>query len=76
MISDATKKRLTALIDPEYERQRNALHPEAEKYADKKFDRKSGQWCRCFLETVDRLWRERHSKGGGKNGTEDRIRTT
>ena len=75
MITESMKKRLTALIDPEYERERNGPHDcyvkEAEKFANKQFGKKSPQgttkvkaewaarWNFCFHRKREELYRER-----------------
>lgn len=72
MLTKSMKKRFTALIDPEYIREREALIPEAEAFADKQFGRKgpggnnikanveyARKWSGCFMAKLDRLYRER-----------------
>ena len=75
MISESTKARLTALIDRNYERECNALIPEAEKFANKQFGARGpggsnntaqmewiAKWNKCFHAKRDRLYRERNQK--------------
>ena len=75
MISESMKARLTALIDPEYERAVNACIPEAEKFANKQFGVRGpggtnntaqmewiAKWNKCFHAKRDRLYRERNQK--------------
>ena len=62
MISESTKARLTALIDKDYIRQREALIPLATARASKEFGAKprydnAANWTRVFFAEMDRLWR-------------------
>ena len=70
MISESTKARLTALIDKDYIRQREALIPLATARANKEFGRKgpggpdnqdhaeyTANWTRVFFAEMERLWR-------------------
>jgi hypothetical protein len=71
MISESMKARLTALIDPLYERECNALIPIAVKFANKQYGAKgpdgatkkahmewAAKWSKCFHAKRDRLYRE------------------
>ena len=74
MITESMKKRLTALIDPEYERAVNKLIPTAVKFANKQFGKGypkgsvrskevwAEKWNLCFHRKREALYREREGK--------------
>ncbi len=54
--------------DKEYERQRNVLIPEAEKYANKECgvnkgemgeEKRTAKWNHCFHTKMNQLWKEK-----------------
>jgi hypothetical protein len=70
----------THLIDQKYIHERNALIPEAEKFANKQFGARgpggtnrasaeyAANWSRCFINKMVRLWATQNNGGSKKGG--------
>ncbi len=74
MISKSLEARLSALIDQDYIRKRNALIPLAEKRANKEYGAHppkgnvkakaeyAAKWSRVFHAEIERLWKKRRMR--------------